>query len=113
VTPYLIRRTGYWLAYKMTLTTLPLSSEEALQHRLIDELVSDPDSSILRLYRRISRVAPHTVKEIKSYFKKMWIINETMEQAAVQEIDKLTSSPEVREGIQNYVQYQRFPWEKG
>ncbi|WP_410511169.1 enoyl-CoA hydratase-related protein [Paenibacillus sp. BR2-3] len=113
VTPYLIRRTGYWQAYKMTLTTLPLSAEEALQHHLVDEVVSDLDGGILRLYKRISRVSPNTVKEIKSYFKKMWIINETMENAAVQEIDKLTSSTEVREAIQNYVQYKRFPWEKG
>ncbi|AIQ47426.1 hypothetical protein R70723_17165 [Paenibacillus sp. FSL R7-0273] len=113
VSPYLIRRTGYWQAYKMTLTTLPLSAEEALHWRLADEVSSDPDAVISRLYRRIMRVAPGTVREIKSYFKQMWIINETMEQTAIAEIDKLTASPEVREGIQNYVRYKRFPWEKG
>lgn len=112
VSPYLIRRTGYWQAYKMTLTTLPLSSEEALGCRLADEVTADPDASILRLYRRISRITPQTVKEIKGYFRQMWIINETMEHAAVAEIDKLTASAEVRENIQNYVRYKRFPWEK-
>lgn len=112
VSPYLIRRTGYWQAYKMTLTTLPISSDEALQCKLADEVSADPDASILRLYRRISRITPQTVREIKSYFRQMWIINETMEHAAVAEIDKLTASAEVRENIQNYVRYKRFPWEK-
>ncbi|MEK3904688.1 enoyl-CoA hydratase-related protein [Paenibacillus sp. FSL R7-0179] len=112
VSPYLIRRTGYWQAYKMTLTTLPLSAEEALGCRLADEVTDTPDAAVQRLYRRISRISPQTVREIKGYFREMWIINERMEKAAVAEIDKLTASPEVRENIQNYVRYQRFPWEK-
>ncbi|AZS14168.1 enoyl-CoA hydratase-related protein [Paenibacillus lutimineralis] len=112
ISPYLIRRIGYWQAYQMTLTTLPLDAEEALKCRLADEVTADPDAAIMKLYRRVSRVSSRTMREIKQYFKQMWIINEAMENAAIEEIDKLTASHEVRESIQNYVRYKRFPWEK-
>ncbi|MBZ9609076.1 enoyl-CoA hydratase/isomerase family protein [Clostridium estertheticum] len=112
VTPYLIRRIGYWKAYRMTITTLPMLSEEALSCNLIDEVTTNLDSSILKLCKRVSRINPKTVKEIKRYFKKMWIINDSMENCAVEEIEKLTSSTEVKEVIENYVLNKKFPWEK-
>ena len=39
------------------------------------------------------------------------MITEEMEEAAISENIRLTTSARVRENIENYVKYQRFPWE--
>lgn len=112
IAPYLIRRIGYWPAYQLALTTLPLSATEALEYRLVDKVEEDPDRAILQLCKRTGRISPGTVRETKEYFGRMWIMNEAMEKAAVDEITRLTASPEIRQGIQNYLRYRVFPWEK-
>lgn len=112
VIPYMIRRTGFHKAYTMTLTTMPITAQQALDMNLVDEVSNKPDESIQRLSRRLTRVEPSTVGNIKQYFRKMWIVTEEMERLAVSEITRLASLPEVRENIENFVKYKKFPWEK-
>ncbi len=111
VVPYLIRRTGFQKAYTMTLSTLPISAREALACHLADEVCDDLDEPLRRLLLRIGKLEESTIVELKSYFRRMWVITEAMEQEAVDEISRLVTEPRVRENIRQFVNHQRFPWD--
>ncbi|MCP4138407.1 MAG: enoyl-CoA hydratase [bacterium] len=112
VIPYLIRRVGFQKAYAMTLTTMPVSAQKAGEMNLVDEICEDPDSAIKRLWLRVNKVNEGTVKNMKDYFRKMWLITEQMEKTAIDEISRLIADPVVRDNIENYVRNGEFPWER-
>jgi len=112
VTPYLIRRIGFQKCYSMTMTTLPISAEEAHRFNLVDELTDNPDDSLRKLALRLNLLEQETIADLKSYFRKMWIITSEMEQTAVQETTRLSALPRVRRNITNYVQHGLFPWHR-
>ncbi len=111
VTPYLIRRVGYQTAYKLTLTTMPLSGQQAFEKGLVDELSETPYEIVRRFWLKLARLEESTVANMKAYFRKMWIITEQMEEVAVAEITRLTSNPKIIENIRNFVKFQKFPWD--
>lgn len=112
VMPYLIRRIGFQMAYRLTLTTLPINARKAYDINLADELSDNPDNIIRQLWLRMSKLETETIAEIKQYFRNLWIINNDMENYAVSEITKLLFNPMVRERIHNFVQYRKFPWDQ-
>lgn len=111
VLPYLIRRIGFQKAYQMTLSTQTLNAHEALECKLVDEVTDQPQEVIRKYLLRISRLEPDTIRELKEYFRKMWIINESMEELAAKELHRLVSSKRVQTNILNYVVDKKFPWE--
>jgi polyketide biosynthesis enoyl-CoA hydratase PksH len=111
VMPFLIRRTGFQPAYRMTLTTLPVLAEEALSIRLVDAVSQQPDQEIRRWWLRISRLSGSTIGNLKHYFRKMWMITEEMEQLAIAETARLSADPQVVQNITNFVKYKKFPWD--
>jgi polyketide biosynthesis enoyl-CoA hydratase PksH len=112
VMPFLIRRVGFQKAYYMTLTMQNLSAEKALQINLIDEMSENIEDSLRKLMLTIRRVSAKTVVEAKSFFRKMWIINDEMEKMSIDELLKLVDQDEVKENIKNYVLHNKFPWDK-
>ena len=62
--------------------------------------------------RRLGRVHPDTVGELKAYFRRMWIIDESMEKHAVAELARLSKNPRIVENITNFVNNGVVPWEK-
>jgi len=112
VTPFLVRRVGFQAAYRMTLTTAPVLSREALDIKLVDEISESPFDSVHRLWLRLSKLSVPTLRNLKEYFRKMWLITESMENIAVSEIERLSSDPRVIENISNYVKYGIFPWDQ-
>lgn len=112
VTPYLIRRVGFHIAYKMTLTTQTLSAEQARSVHLVDEMTENLDEDIRRQSLRLNRLDPQTLADMKQYFRDMWIVNEHMENKAVHEISRLMSTDRIHQNIVNYVQHGKFPWDQ-
>lgn len=112
VVPYLIRRIGWQNAYRLSLTTMPVSAAKALEMNLADEITKDPERSIRNLWQRMGCIQESTIINIKQYFRKMWIITEKTEQAAVQETSRLMSNQLVRANIYNYLNFKMYPWEK-
>ncbi|MGI6668756.1 MAG: enoyl-CoA hydratase-related protein [Acetivibrionales bacterium] len=112
VAPFLVRRIGYQAAYRMALTTLPVSAQTALQTGLVDEVTDTPDSSIRLLCLRMSKIEDATVRHMKRYFRRMWFVNDNMEEEAVRETSRVLSNFVVRENIYNFVNYGIFPWDK-
>ncbi len=112
VTPFLIRRVGFQKAYAMTLTTNTVDAKVAAHIGLVDEVTDDLERTIRRHGQRLRRLDSRTVSDMKNYFRRMWIINDEMEQTAVKEIERLSAEPRIRENIRNYVELGRLPWEK-
>jgi polyketide biosynthesis enoyl-CoA hydratase PksH len=110
VIPFLIRRVGFQKAYAMTLTTQPVSAEEAHRVHLVDEVADNPDDSIRKLMLRMGKIDPRSVRRLKDYFRAMWILDGAMEQRAVDEIKTIVTQPEVRERIERFVSRQQMPW---
>lgn len=111
VLPYLIRRVGFQKAFLMTLTTQTLLAQDAHTINLVDELTDEPQEALRKFTLRINRLDEQTIKDLKFYFRKMWIINETMEQTAVQELARLVQEPRIQNNIKRFVEQGKFPWE--
>jgi polyketide biosynthesis enoyl-CoA hydratase PksH len=112
VAPFLIRRVGTHQAYKMALTCQTMTATQASELHLIDELNDQPDETINQLLQRFIRLDNHIVQELKVYFKKMWIITESMEKTAIDTTTHFLMIPEVKKKIQNFVEHHQLPWEK-
>jgi polyketide biosynthesis enoyl-CoA hydratase PksH len=111
VMPFLIRRVGFQPAYRLTLTTETIPAAEAWRIGLVDTLTDKPDDEIRRYLLRLGRLDEQTILEAKAYFKKMWLINEAMEQSAIAELSRLMQTERVQTNIRNYAEHQKFPWE--
>lgn len=112
VTPYLIRRIGFQQAYRLALTTMAIDGHRAYEINLVDEVTESPDICIRQFMRRLVRLEISTIENIKQYFRKMWIITETMEQTAIAEMRRLADLPEIQQAILQFVKFQQFPWDK-
>jgi len=111
VMPFLVRRTGLQAAYKMALTTETLSAEEANRLGLVDTVDLDLDVALKRISRRLLRLDPAAVENLKLFMREMWIINEPMEELAVSESFRIGSSPQVRRNLERFIRHKQFPWE--
>lgn len=112
VLPYLIRRVGYQKAFTMTLTSQSISASSAHAIGLIDLISSSLEEDLHKFLRQVRRVAERTIKDLKSYFRKMWIITEEMESLAITEIERLLNQPITQQNIDQYLKFQILPWEK-
>lgn len=111
VTPFLIRRIGFQKAFFMTLTTETINAAEAYRIGLIDKLAEQPHDCLRQITLRLKRIREETIHDLKTYFRKMWIITEEMETEAIAELDRLMTIPRVRTNIKNFIEKQQFPWE--
>lgn len=111
VIPYLVKRVGMQHAYRMTLTTMPITAKEALDINLVDGVAEDIDSEIVRYCQRLTKLEVSTIRNIKKYFRSVWIVDEDMEQRAVNMTSELMMQPKIRENIYNFIHYKKFPWE--
>lgn len=113
VAPFLIRRTSFQKAYAMSLSTLPVTSDQAVLSGLIDQLAEPLQPALRRLAFRISKLETETVGDLKRYFAKMWIITPDVERTAIDEFARLMSSDNISRRIADFAERQRFPWEGG
>jgi polyketide biosynthesis enoyl-CoA hydratase PksH len=112
VAPYLIRRIGFQKCYSMTLTTLPVSAEEAFRCGLVDELTEHPADALRRLALRLNLLEEETIVDLKRYFRNLWIVTSEMEEAAVRETTRLSAQPRVKGNIGDFVDHGLFPWQR-
>ena len=88
-----------------------LTATDAQRLQLVDEVSADLDAHLRLLGRRLERVHPTTVGDLKRYMRRMWIVDDDMEQAAVRELARLTVDPRVTRNIKNFVELGQLPWE--
>ncbi len=112
VLPLLIRRIGFQAAYRMTLTTETWDADQARSAGLVDDVVPDLEDAIRRVAVRLTRLDPDTIRRMKAYFRKMWYLSDAMEDMAIAEIDALVHDPKVQDNIRQFVEHQKFPWDR-
>ncbi|GGR96770.1 putative polyketide biosynthesis enoyl-CoA hydratase PksH [Streptomyces humidus] len=112
VLPFLIRRTGSRTAGVMTLTTLPLTAQEAVDRGLADELSPDAGPLTRRLLSRLTKVDVRMIGEAKAYLSALHPVTAETERRAVTEFARLAAEPGVREGMARFAAEGRYPWER-
>ncbi|MEL6561319.1 MAG: enoyl-CoA hydratase/isomerase [Bacteroidota bacterium] len=112
VMPFLIRRLGHHKAQWMAMTTQTISAERAFELGLVDEYSDNVNDLLRRNLLRLNRLHPETTKTLKNYMGKLWIIDETTQQVAVDQIATLMQSEKVLSNIKNFVDKGIFPWDK-
>ncbi len=112
VMPFLIRRVGCQKAQWMTLITQGISAERAYQIGLVDEISTNINDIVRKNLLRLTRLETETIKSLKDYISKLWIINEQTQQLAVNKISSLLNSEKVQNNIKNFIQNGKFPWDK-
>jgi polyketide biosynthesis enoyl-CoA hydratase PksH len=112
VMPFLIRRIGYQKAQWMALTTQTISAQRAHQLGLVDELSTNVNDAVRKNLLRLTRLDTNTIKDLKDYMSKLWILNDQTQKLAVDKITSLVNSEKVRSNIKNFVQHGKFPWDK-
>ena len=75
-------------------------------------MTDDLDDSMRRLTLRLNLLEDETIADLKSYFRRMWMITSEMESAAVAEFTRLSSQARVRRNITEYVEHGTFPWDR-
>lgn len=111
VLPYLIRRIGFQKAYVMTMTTQTITGVEAYAIHLVDELSDHLDDTLRKYTMRLARINEQTIHDMKTYFRKMWIIDEKMEQTALFELTRLMQEPRIQNNIKEFIEHGKLPWE--
>ncbi|HEY4457803.1 MAG TPA: enoyl-CoA hydratase-related protein [Pseudonocardiaceae bacterium] len=112
VLPFLIRRVGFQTAYAMTVTTQPVTAEQAKLSRLVDEVSADPEQVIRRIAFRSLRLTESAVREAKRYCASLAPITPDVEDRAVAELARLLGTSEVRAAMGAFAQRQQFPWHR-
>lgn len=111
VVPFLIRRIGFQKAYSITISTLAVDADRALQWGLADEISDSPYNFAKQLMNRISKIEECNIVRAKHYFKKMWFVTEEMEQHAISQTQNLLNDKKIVQDLHNYIRYGQFPWE--
>lgn len=112
VLPFLIRRVGYQKAQWMALITQPITAEKAAQIGLVDELAAHPGDALRRSLLRLTKLDPCTVRELKEYMSRLWIIREDTRKLATDKLASLMASEKVQSNIRNFVQHKQLPWDR-
>lgn len=112
VLPFLIRRVGYQKAQWMALITQPISAEKAAQIGLVDELSAHPGDALRRNLLRLTKLNSGTVRELKEYMSRLWIIKEDTRKLATDKLASLMASEKVQSNIKNFVQNKKLPWDR-
>jgi polyketide biosynthesis enoyl-CoA hydratase PksH len=113
VLPFLVRRTGFQEAYRLTLTTDRIGAHAAHSCHLVDLLAPNLEDATRKVLLRLQRIDPQTVLDLKRYFKRMWFLDEVMTRAAVEESARLALEPRIRRNIARFVAERVYPWEPG
>lgn len=112
VMPFLIRRIGVQKAQWMSLMTGGITAQRAYEIGLVDDLNSNTSDTLRRSLLRLTRLETHTIKDLKDYISKLWIISEATQTLAVDKITSLVQSEKVQNNIKNFVEKGIFPWNK-
>lgn len=112
ITPFLMRRLGFQKTYALSMTSYTLSSKEALECHLVDELTQDMDQAVKRRLKHLNRLEGESIRNLKNYFQSLWKLSPETEQTALSEITRLIRDPLVQQRITNFLEQKILPWEK-
>jgi len=108
IAPFLIRRMGYGPCQSMTLSTLPLDGIKAREYGLVDSL---EEQALQKLLHRLRVVAPEAIGRAKQYLSRLWPLDDATLDFALNELELILASPEVKKRLDDFAETRRYPWE--
>jgi polyketide biosynthesis enoyl-CoA hydratase PksH len=111
VMPFLVRRMGFAKANYMTLTTEPVSAQNAREWGLVDEVAADSQNLLRKKLLRLRRLSKTAVSRYKRYLGALDDSLATAEQKALDANMEVFSDTANVAKIARYVSTGQFPWE--
>lgn len=111
VMPFLIRKIGNQRAHYLTLLTKPVSVSQAKSWGLVDAYEDNSDGLLHRHLQRFCCFSKHGITHYKNYINKMHNNIDKYEDVAVNANQELFTDSKVLEGLGNYVETGKFPWQ--
>jgi polyketide biosynthesis enoyl-CoA hydratase PksH len=112
VLPFLARRVGFQRAHYMTLTTKPVTADQALQWGLADECDADSEALLRKLLLRLRRLPKTGIRNYKVYANSLNPILSQSRPGAVKANCALFTDPVNRAAVRRFVETGLFPWEE-
>lgn len=112
VLPFLIRKTGIQKANYMTLMTQPVPVEKACSWGLVDDYHEQSENLLRKHILRLRLLSKTAISRYKRYINKITQPLEQVKEIAVKANLEVFSDPENLNGIINFVETGKFPWEK-
>ena len=109
VMPYLIRRAGFQMAYRMTITTETINAQTAQECHLVNEILEHIDEQLAAKLIRIRRLQSETIADLKAYFNSLNGVTEDNQKLAINTLAELIINPRVQENLGNFVKHELFP----
>ncbi len=111
VLPFLIRRVGFQRAHYMTLSTQPISADQATSWGLIDACDDDSRRLLHRHLLRLRRLSPAGFRRYRTYMNGLHDLPQRAKGAALTANREVFSDRETQDKIRRYVETGQFPWE--
>jgi polyketide biosynthesis enoyl-CoA hydratase PksH len=111
VLPFLIRRVGVQRAHYLTLTTKPITVQEAHSWGLVDAFGADSEKLLRVHLRRLRCLNKRAIRDYKSFAAKFNSQLAEFQPEAVRANHKMFSDPENLDAIERYVTTGQLPWE--
>jgi polyketide biosynthesis enoyl-CoA hydratase PksH len=112
VLPFLARRVGFQRAHYMTLTTKPVTAEQALVWGLADECEADSEALLRKLLLRLRRLPKAGIRNYKAYANSLNPIVAQSRPVAIESNRALFADPVNRAAVRRFVETGLFPWEE-
>lgn len=112
VLPFLMRRTGFQKAHYMTLTTQPVSVQQAYEWGLVDAYEENSGLLLRRHLNRLERLSKKAIIQYKGYMNAMYEDIAAAKQRAVGANRDMFSDTANREAIFQFVANGKLPWDK-
>jgi len=113
VAPYVIRRAGYRLCHRLTLSTLPIDADTAAAAGLVDTVEELPARSLQALLNRLRRIQPGSTGTAKRYLNSLQPIDDRIRDHAVDTLEGLLGTPAMVERLRQFADHQQLPWQLG
>lgn len=111
VLPFLIKRVGLQKAHYLTLTTAPITAQQAAQWGLVDDCADDSEALLRKHLLRLRRLSKAGIRNYKAYINTLNPIVTQSRSAAIAANRDLFADPNNRETIRRFVRTGLFPWE--
>jgi polyketide biosynthesis enoyl-CoA hydratase PksH len=111
VLPFLVRRVGFQKAHYLTLTTQPISVQQAELWGLVDASDAQSENLLRKHLLRLRRLSKPGIRRYKRYLSGLHDFLHQSRSLAVAANQEMFSDPHTVQGILRYVEEGRFPWE--
>lgn len=112
VLPFLIRRVGLQKAHYLTITTQPVTVQQAYTWHLVDAYEEQSTALLRKHLQRLRRLPKTGIIQYKRYLSQLDNNLQQSKALALEANREMFSNSQTLEGIFQFVQHGQFPWEK-